>query len=314
MSLITIITPTYNEVKNINELSLLIKNICESNKINYEQIIIDNNSSDGTIEAIRDLTSKHKNIKAILNLSNFGHIRSPYHALLQSKSDAAIIMHSDFQSPPDLIPKYYKQWRAGSKVVLGRRKIVSDGLFLKILKSFYYSFLCKISNNRMERNITGEGLYDKSVIDVLKTIKDPYPYLRGLIFELGFQIDFVDFDQQQRMAGISKNNLYTLFDLGLVGVVKHSNALLRFMILFGFFSGFLSLLISIIFLFYKIFNWYSFQLGLAPIIVGFFGMASIQIMIIGLIGEYVSTVLTYSKNLPLVLEKERINFNEHNEK
>jgi glycosyltransferase involved in cell wall biosynthesis len=308
MSLITIITPTYNEVKNIKELSLLIKNICESNKINYEQLIIDNNSTDGTIEAIRELASKNKNIKAILNLSNFGHVRSPYYALLQSEGDAAIIMFSDFQSPPDLIPKYYNQWKAGSKVVLGRRKIVSDGFFLKILKSFYYNFLCKISNNRMEKNITGEGLYDKSAINILKTIKDPYPYLRGLIFELGFQIDFVDFDQPQRKGGVTKNNLYTLFDLGLVGVVKHSNVLLRSMILFGFFSGFLSLLISIIFFFYKIFNWYSFQLGLAPILVGFFGITSIQIMIIGLIGEYISVVLTYSKNLPLVIEKERINF------
>lgn len=308
MSLITIITPTYNEVKNIKELSLLIKNICESNKINYEQLIIDNNSTDGTIEAIRELASKNRNIKAILNLSNFGHTRSPYYALLQSEGDAAIIMYSDFQSPPDLIPKYYNQWKAGSKVVLGRRKIVSDGFFLKILKSFYYNFLCKISNNRMEKNITGEGLYDKSAINILKTIKDPYPYLRGLIFELGFQIDFVDFDQPRRKGGVTKNNLYTLFDLGLVGVVKHSNVLLRSMILFGFFSGFLSLLISIIFFFYKIFNWYSFQLGLAPILVGFFGMASIQIMIIGLIGEYISVVLTYSKNLPLVIEKERINF------
>jgi glycosyltransferase involved in cell wall biosynthesis len=287
---------------------LLIKNICESNKINYEQLIIDNNSTDGTIEAIRELASKNRNIKAILNLSNFGHVRSPYYALLQSEGDATIIMYSDFQSPPDLIPKYYNQWKAGSKVVLGRRKIVSDGFFLKILKSFYYNFLCKISNNRMEKNITGEGLYDKSVINILKTIKDPYPYLRGLIFELGFQIDFVDFDQPRRKSGVTKNNLYTLFDLGLVGVVKHSNVLLRSMILFGFFSGFLSLLISIIFFFYKIFNWYSFQLGLAPILVGFFGMASIQIMIIGLIGEYISVVLTYSKNLPLVIEKERINF------
>jgi glycosyltransferase involved in cell wall biosynthesis len=314
MSLISIITPTYNEVKNIKDLSLLIQSVCESNKINYEQIIIDNNSNDGTIEVIRDLTSKHKNIKAILNLSNYGHIRSPYYALLDSESDASIIMMSDFQSPPELIVDYYNKWKTGSKVVLGRRKIVSDNFFLKGLKSFYYNFLCKIANHKMERNITGEGLYDKSVINILKTIKDPYPYLRGLIFELGFQIDFVDFHQPLRKSGVSKNNLYTLLDLGLIGVVKHSNILLRFMIIFGFFSGFLSLLISIIFFFYKIFNWYSFQLGLAPIIVGFFGMASIQIMIIGLIGEYVSTVLTYSKNLPLVIEKERINFNEYNKK
>jgi glycosyltransferase involved in cell wall biosynthesis len=308
MPLLTIITPTYNEVNNINELSLHIKNVCEFNKINYEQIIIDNNSNDGTIEAIRGLTSKYKNIKAILNLSNFGHIRSPYYGLLQSKGDATIIMMSDFQSPPELIVDYFNKWKSGSKVVLGRRKIVSDGFILKNIKSFYYNFLCKIANNRMERNITGEGLYDKSVIDILKTIKDPYPYLRGLIFELGFQVDFVDFNQPARKNSVSKNNLYTLFDLGLLGVVKHSNVLLRFMIIFGFFSGFLSFLIAIVFFFYKIFNWYSFQLGLAPILIGFFGITSIQIMIIGLIGEYISTVLTYSKNLPLVIEKERINF------
>jgi len=308
MSLISIITPTYNEVENIKDLSLLIQSVCEKNKINYEQIIIDNNSNDGTIEVIRDLTSKHKNIKAILNLCNYGHIRSPYYALIDSKSDASIIMMSDFQSPPEIIVDYFNKWKSGSKVVLGRRKIVSDGFVLKNIKSFYYNFLCKIANNRMERNITGEGLYDKSVIDILKTIKDPYPYLRGLIFELGFQVDFIDFNQPARKNSFSKNNLYTLFDLGLLGVVKHSNVLLRFMIIFGFFSGFLSLLIAIVFFFYKIFNWYSFQLGLAPILVGFFGIASIQIMIIGLIGEYVSVVLSYSKNLPLVIEKERINF------
>jgi hypothetical protein len=160
----------------------------------------------------------------------------------------------------------------------------------------------------MEKNITGEGLYDRSVINILKTIKDPYPYIRGLIFELGFKVDFIDFDQPPRQGGKSKNNLFTLFDLGLLGVVKHSNILLRIMILFGFFFGIISLIAALCFLFYKILYWDSFQLGLAPILIGFFGITSIQIMIIGLIGEYVSTVLNYSKNLPLVIEKERINF------
>jgi hypothetical protein len=160
----------------------------------------------------------------------------------------------------------------------------------------------------MEKNVTGEGLYDRSVLNILRTINDPYPYLRGLIFELGFKIDFVDFDQPERKSGVSKNNFYTLFDIGLLGIVKHSNILLRLMILFGFFFGVISLLIAISFFFYKILFWDSFQLGLAPILIGFFGLTAIQIMIIGLIGEYVSTVLTYSKNLPLVIEKERINF------
>ena len=308
MSFISIITPTFNEVENIERLSLQIKQICYSNKINYEQIIIDNNSEDGTVEIIKKLTSQHKNIKAILNQSNFGHIKSPYYALLQSKGDATITMTSDFQSPPELIVDYYNKWMSGSKVVLGRRKKVSDTFFLKMIKFIYYNFICKISNHKMEKNITGEGLYDKSVINILNTIKDPYPYIRGLIFELGFKIDFVDFNQPERQGGTSKNNLYTLFDLGLLGVVKHSNILLRLMILFGFFFGIISLLISIGFFFYKIFYWDNFQLGIAPILIGFFGITSIQIMIIGLIGEYISVVLSYSKNLPLVIEKERINF------
>jgi glycosyltransferase involved in cell wall biosynthesis len=306
--LISIVTPTFNEVNNIEKLSLKIKEICDSNNIKYEQIIIDNNSEDGTIEVIKKLTSQYKNIKAIINQSNFGHIKSPYHALLQSQGDATITMTSDFQSPPELIIDYYNKWLSGSKVVLGRRKKVSDAFFLRIIKFIYYNFICKISSHKMEKNVTGEGLYDRSVINILKTIKDPYPYLRGLIFELGFKIDFVDFEQPVRLGGISKNNLYTLFDIGLLGIVKHSNVLLRLMILFGFFFGIISFLISVCFFFYKILYWDNFQLGLAPILIGFFGITSIQIMIIGLIGEYISVVLSYSKNLPLVLEKERINF------
>jgi glycosyltransferase involved in cell wall biosynthesis len=308
MPILSIVTPTFNEVNNIEKLSLRIKEICDLNNINYEQIIIDNDSKDGTIEIIKKLTSKYKNIKAIINQSNFGHIKSPYYALLESQGDATITMTSDFQSPPELIVDYYNKWISGSKVVLGRRKRVSDVYFLKIIKFFYYNLICRISNHKMEKNVTGEGLYDRSVINILKTIKDPYPYIRGLIFELGFKIDFVDFEQPVRHGGISKNNFYTLFDMGLLGIVKHSNILLRLMILFGFFFGILSLLIAISFFFYKILYWNSFQLGLAPILIGFFGLSSIQIMIIGLIGEYVSTVLTYSKNLPLVIEKERINF------
>jgi hypothetical protein len=160
----------------------------------------------------------------------------------------------------------------------------------------------------MEKNVTGEGLYDKSVINILRTIKDPYPYIRGLIFELGFKVDFVDFNQPVRQSGISKNNFYTLFDMGLVGIVKHSNILLRLMILFGFFLGIASLLVAFAILIMKLLFWNSFQLGLAPFLIGFFCLTAFQIMIIGVIGEYISTVLSYSKNLPLVIEKKRINF------
>ena len=228
--------------------------------------------------------------------------------MLQAKGKAVIVMPSDFQSPPQLILDYYSKWMSGSKVILGRRLKVSDKFLLRTIKFLYYAFIKKISKVKLEKNVTGEGLYDKSVIDVLKNIKDPYPYIRGLIFELGFKIDFVDFEQSERVKGHSKNNLYTLFDLGLIGVVKHSNVLLRSMIFCGFVSSVISFIVAFFFLIYKITFWNSFQLGLAPILIGFFGLASLQIMIIGFIGEYVSIILSYSKNLPLVIEEERINF------
>jgi glycosyltransferase involved in cell wall biosynthesis len=246
MPLISIVTPTFNEVHNIESLSLKIKEICDFNKINYEQIIIDNNSNDGTIVVIKKLTAKYKNIKAIINQSNFGHIKSPHHAILQSRGDATICMTSDFQSPPELIVDYYNKWISGSKVVLGRRKKTIDSFFLKIIKKIYYAFILKISNHKQYRNVTGEGLYDKSVINVLRTINDPNPYMRGLIFELGFNVDFVDFHQPQRSSGASKNNLYTLFDLGMLGVVKHSKVPLRAMTFVGFCVSILSFFISLI--------------------------------------------------------------------
>jgi glycosyltransferase involved in cell wall biosynthesis len=308
MSLVSIITPTFNEVENIEPLSLKIKEICETNKINYEQIIIDNDSTDGTIEVIRKLTSQFKSIKAIINQSNFGQLKTFFYALKQSNADAVIMLPSDFQTPPEIIIDYYNKWNSGSKVILGRRIKVSDAFLLKIIKSFYYNLVVMIFNHKMEKNITGEGLFDKSVVQVFKNIKDPIPFIRGLIFELGYKIDFVDFTQNKRSKGFSKNNFYTLFDIGLIGVVKHSNILLRLMIIIGFIFGIMSLLIAIGFFFYKIFFWDSFQLGMAPILIGFFAISSIQIMIIGLIGEYVSTVLSYVKDLPLIIEKERINF------
>ena len=308
MKKISIVTPTYNEVENIEKLCLKIKKICNDNNIFYEHIIIDNASVDGTIEKIKELTAKDNNIKAIINENNFGHIRSPFYGCLQASGNAVIVMWSDFQSPPELILEYYKKWNNGSKVVLGRRIITSDKFFLKICKNFYYSFLSKISNVYLAKNVTGEGLYDESVIKILKSLKDPYPYIRGLIFELGYKVDFLDFIQPNRKYGNTKNNLYTLIDIGLLGIVKHSNLLLRLMIIIGFFFSFLSILLAVFFFIYKILFWNSFQLGLAPILIGFFTLASIQIMIIGLVGEYVSVILNYSKNLPLVIEKERINF------
>ena len=305
---ISIITPTYNEVENIEKLYLEIKN--EFNKINcdYEHIIIDNNSNDGTINKVKKLASKDKNLKLIINSKNYGHIRSPFYGLLQSSGDASILMAADFQDPIELIPKYIDEWKKGSKIVLGE-KISSDENQIKFsIRKLFYNFLNKISDFELTKNTTGSGIFDKSIIEKLKKINDPYPYFRGLINELGVEIKTIKFNQPLRKFGKTKNNISTLYDIGILGIVKHSRKPLRFMVLLGFASSIISFLVGVFYLIYKLLFWDSFSLGLAPIIIGIFIVSSIQITLLGLVGEYVGIILLHQRNLPLVIEKERINF------
>lgn len=305
---IRILTPTYNEEKNIYILHKQIKDKMEKLGIDYEHVVIDNNSTDNTQKYIRDIAKTDKNFKAIFNLKNFGHIKSPYYGLIDSSADATILMMSDLQDPVDIIPDMIKEWKDGRQIVLLQKESNTDKFILRTFKNLYYKFLNKISIHNPEKNIIGSGLYDKKVIEFLKSLKDPYPYLRGLIFEIGFDIKLIKFSQPKRIYGKTKNNFFTLLDLGILGLVKHTK-LSRFLTIFGFILSFLSLSVSIVFFILKIFFWNYFSLGIAPIIIGVFFFSSIQILFLGIIGEYVSVILDYNKNLPLVLEKERINFN-----
>ena len=305
---ISIVTPTYNEIENIEKIYLEIKKELEKFNCDYEHIIIDNSSIDGTIEKIKYLASKDINLKLIINSKNYGHIRSPFYGLLQSNGDAAILMASDFQDPVDLIPKYIDEWKKGNKIVLGE-KTSSDENFLKFsLRKLFYNFLNKVSDFNLTKNTTGSGIFDRSVIEKLKKIQDPYPYFRGLVSELGEDIKTIKFNQPERKFGKTKNNISTLYDIGILGVVKHSRKPLRFMVLLGFISSVISLLVALFYLIYKLLFWDSFSLGLAPIIIGIFVVSSIQITLLGLVGEYIGIILMHQRNMPLVIEKERINF------
>ena len=305
---ISIITPTYNEVENIEKLYLEIKNQFVKISCDYEHIIIDNCSKDGTIDKIKKLASTDENLKIIINSKNYGHIRSPFYGLLQSSGDASILMASDFQDPVELIPEYIEKWKKGCKIVLGEKNTSEESNIKFSLRKLFYNFLNKISDFELTKNTTGSGIFDKSVIEKLKKINDPYPYFRGLIAELGEEIETIKFNQPLRKHGVTKNNIATLYDIGILGIVKHSRAPLRFMVVLGFISSVISLLIGIFYLIFKLLFWKSFVLGLAPIIIGIFIVSSIQITLLGLVGEYIGVILLHQRNLPLVIEKERINF------
>ena len=305
---ISIVTPTYNEVSKIEKLYNEIKNQFTKIEYDYEHIIIDNNSNDGTIEKLRQLASSDKNLKVILNTKNFGHIKSPFHGLLQSSGDATILMASDFQDPIDMIPKYIEEWKKGKKIVLGE-KIKSEENFMKFFfRKMFYKFLNYISDLKLTINTTGSGIFDRSVIEKLKKVQDPYPYFRGLISEIGYEISTIKFHQPKRLSGKTKNNFFTLYDIGMLGIVKHSRKPLRFMILIGFIIGLISLATGLFYLIYKLLFWNSFSLGIAPVVVGIFFVSSVQIILLGLVGEYIGVILIHTRNMPIVIEKERINF------
>ncbi|OUW61242.1 MAG: glycosyltransferase [Candidatus Pelagibacter sp. TMED203] len=305
---ISIITPTFNEEKNIEKLCSEISKEMSKLDYDYEHIIIDNHSNDQTISILKKIAEKDKKVKIIINTRNFGHIRSPIYGMLQATGDACILMNSDFQDPIELIPQYIREWEQGSQIILGQRSSSDENFFMNSFKDFFYKFINKISDVPLMRNTTGSGLFTKNIVDQIRKIDDPYPYFRGLLSEISSQIKLIQFHQPKRSGGETKNNFYTLYDIGVLGIVKHSKLPLRLMTFIGFFTSIISIMIATVFFFYKILFWNSFEVGVAPLVIGLFTIASIQIFLLGFIGEYVMTILTHTRKLPLVVEKERINF------
>ncbi|MBP0633996.1 MULTISPECIES: glycosyltransferase family 2 protein [unclassified Cupriavidus] len=306
--LISIVTPCYNEEENIEELHRRIAEVMSKLPYEYEHICIDNCSTDGTVGKLREIAARDKRVKVIINARNFGHIRSPYHALLQSSGDACILIASDLQDPPEMIAEFLKAWENGYKTVLAVKPESEESPLMFVIRKTYYRFISRISEVPLVKNATGAGLFDRVIIDILRKIQDPYPYFRGLLCEIGFPIATVPFKQPRRQRGITKNNFYTLYDIAMLGITNHSKVPLRLMAMGGFLLSILSLFTAIGFLIAKFIFWDSFQLGIAPVLIGIFFFGAIQTFFIGLLGEYIGSIHTQVRNMPLVIEAERINF------
>jgi dolichol-phosphate mannosyltransferase len=306
---ITIVAPTYNEEENVlvfyARVNEVIKNI---SNYQFEFLFIDNASTDETANILKDLAKQDKKIKIILNTRNFGHIRSPYWGIIQSQGDATIYLASDLQDPPELIPKFIDAWESGFKVVLGVKPESKLNFINHQLRKAYYLFLNKISNVSIVKNSTGFGLYDREVLNEVRKINDPYPFLRGIIAELGYEVKQILFLQERRNAGLTKNNFYTLYDIGMLGIISHSITPVRMASLVGFLVGSLSFIFALIFTILKLIYWDSFPIGISPIIIGMFFMFGLILIFIGFLGEYIGSIHTYLKKRPIVVEKERINF------
>ena len=309
--LISIATPCYNEEGNIEQLYLRIKKIFEDlPAYDYEHIFIDNNSQDRSREILREIASADSHIKVIFNTRNFGHIRSPLYAIYQAKGDAIISVVADLQDPPEMIPEFIRKWEEGYKIVIGVKKKSEENMIMFLFRKAFYKTLNKFSDIELVKNFTGFGLYDRSFIEIIKKINDPYPYFRGLIPEFGLQRCEIEYLQPKRRKGKSAQSFFSLYDIGMLGFVNYSRIPLRMASFIGFAISLLSLLVAFGYFIYKLLYWSRFDVGLAPLVIGLFFFSSVQLIFIGIIGEYIGSILTQIqyKDRPLVVEKERINF------
>jgi glycosyltransferase involved in cell wall biosynthesis len=306
---ISLVTPCYNEEDNANAIYIAVKTIMDAKpEYDYEHIFIDNHSTDKTVAILKQIAATDKKVKVIVNARNFGHIRSPYYGLLQSSGDATIMIVSDLQDPPALINDFIAHWEQGHKIVIGVKNESEESFLMFAIRKSFYNLINRLSDTKLIKNYTGFGLYDKQIIDILRTIDDPYPYFRGLICDIGFEIIQIPYVQPQRFRGVTKNNFYTLYDIAMLGITNHSKVPLRLATMVGFVTSLLSLLVALVYFVYKLLYWNSFTLGSAPLIIGIFLFSAVQLMFIGIIGEYVGSIHTQVLKRPLVIEQERINF------
>lgn len=310
MIFVSIVAGCYNEEDNVYDLYERICKVFLEKLPNYtfELILIDNASTDRTVAVLKEIAAQDKRVKIIVNNRNFGHIRSGYHAFLQAKGRAVVLMASDLQDPPEMIPQFIKKWEEGYKIVLAQKTNSEESPLFFFVRKAYYKTINRLSEVELVQNATGFGLYDRRVVDDIRQINDPYPYLRGLICDLGYERALIPFTQPTRKRGLTKNNFYTLWDIAMLGITNHSKVPLRLAVFTGFCVGAFSFIVALVYLIYKLLFWSSFQVGTAPLVIGMFFIGAVQLIFIGLLGEYIGAIHTQVLHRPLVIEKERINF------
>lgn len=307
--LISVMTPCYNEEGNVEELYRQVKAVFAAMPhYRYEHLFIDNASKDGTPNLLRQIAARDPNVKIIFNNRNFGHVRSPYHALLQAQGAAVIGMACDLQDPPALIPQFLQKWEAGFEVVVGQKENSEESRLFFALRGVYYRLVKGLAEVELLEHVTGFGLFDRRVIETFRGLGDAYPYVRGLISELGFSTACIPYAQPQRKRGLTKNNFYTLFDIAMLGITSYSKVPLRVATFLGFAMSLCSFLSGVGYLFYKLFFWNSFNAGIAPLVIGLFFISSVQLFFLGIVGEYIGFIHTQVLKRPLVVERERIGF------
>ena len=312
---IGMVIPCYNEQENIVQIVNAVENelVTSLPQYDYEILIIDNCSTDNTRPLIREICKRNKKVRAILNAKNFGQFNSPYYAILQSGGDCVIPICADFQDPVEMIPKLVAEWENGCKIVCAIKSASEENKLVRFFRTCYYKVIKKMSQVEQIEHFTGFGLYDSSFVDVLRNLNDPTPFMRGIVAELGFQRKDIEYTQAKRRAGKTHNNFYTLYDAAMLSFTSYTKVGLRIATFVGFLAGVGSFAVGIVYLIMKLLWWDRFPGGTAPTIIILSFLSSLQLFFLGFLGEYIMNMNTRLMNRPLVIEEERLNFEDTEE-
>ena len=317
MKKISIMIPCYNEEENIVEIGDAVEKVILDNLSDYDYEIcyVDNASTDKTRELIRKQCEKNKKFKAIFNVTNFGQFNSPFHGICSLYGDCIIPIVADFQDPVEMIPVFVHEWEKGHKIVSGVKSSSKENGFIYFLRTVYYKMIKGMSSVKMIEHFTGFGLYDQSFVKLLRELNDPLPFMRGIVAEYGdgFNLKIVEYEQPKRRAGKTHNNFYTLYDAAMLSITSYTKVGLRLMTWLGFIIGVIDLIVALVYLILKLCNWYNFNAGYAPMIIGMFFLGAVQLAFMGFMGEYILNINTRVINRPVVVEELRINFGEQDE-
>lgn len=312
MKKISIVVPTYNEEENVIPISKAIMEEMDKSLpgYDYELLFIDNCSTDNTRKLLREICNENKKIKAIMNAKNFGQFNSPYYGLCQSSGDCTILICADFQDPVNMIPKFVEEWEKGYRIISAIKTTSKENRIMRFLRSCYYKVIKKKSDVEQIEHFTGFGLYDKQFVEVLRNLDDSTPFLRGIVAELGFKRKEIPYEQQKRAAGKTHNNWATLYDAAMLSFTSYTKIGLRIATIIGFCLSAISLLVALVYLIMKLIFWNRFVAGTIPILLAVCILGSVQLFFIGLMGEYILSINKRIMKRPLVIEEERINFEE----
>lgn len=308
--LLTILTPCYNEEGNVREVYRQVKAVMETLPgCDYDHLFVDNASTDGTVKILRELAAADLHVKVIVNTRNFGQVRSPYYAFLQARGDAVMTCVADLQDPPELIPEFVRKWEEGYKVVIGVKQGSGDSWLMARTRKFYYWLVGRLSSDvELVHNFTGFGLYDREVVEQFRRTDEQYPYFRGLVSDFGYARAEIPYVQPARTRGKTKNDFFSLYDVAMLGITNHSKVPLRLATMAGFALSIMALVVAVAYLVLKLAWWDTFDLGLAPLVIGVYFLGAVQLFFIGLLGEYIGAIHTQVHKRPLAVERERINF------